>query len=76
MAAGAIPVVFGAGGHKEIIHDGVDGFLWENEVGLRKVTQEIVNNKVSVTEMRAKAKETSLQFGFERFKEDILKILQ
>lgn len=30
MAGGCVPVVFDGGGHREIVRDGVDGFLWSS----------------------------------------------
>lgn len=76
MAAGAIPVVYKAGGHKEVINDGENGFLWESERGLKKVTQEIIDNKVPVGEIKASAKESSMKFSFKNFADNILRFLQ
>lgn len=75
MAAGAIPIVFNAGGHKEIIKNRENGFLWRNEVELVSFTQEIVNNKVSVRELREKAKKDSNKFSYENFKKNVLRLL-
>ncbi len=75
MATGAIPVVFNAGGHKEIVRDGENGFLWESEMDLVKITKEIIVNKISVGGIKANAKEGSNKFSYEHFKENILRLL-
>ena len=30
MTAGAVPILYDAGGHKEIIKEGVNGFIWQS----------------------------------------------
>ena len=42
MAAGAVPVVFGAAGPAEIVRDGVDGVQWQRPDGLVEATVELV----------------------------------
>ncbi len=42
MATGAIPVIFNAGGHKEIIKDKRNGFLWDSPGQLIKITNQII----------------------------------
>lgn len=76
MAGGAVPIVFDGGGHKEIIREGENGYLWKNERDLRKRTQEIASGKIPVGKIRAKGKECSLEFGYKSFKEKILGLLQ
>ena len=39
MAAGAVPIVYDAGGHREIIKDGISGYLWKD------IRQLITNSK-------------------------------
>ena len=41
MAAGAVPVVFGAAGPAEIVHDGVDGLHWSTLDQLADETVEL-----------------------------------
>ena len=45
MASGLVPVVFNAGGHKEIISGGNFGLLWNNPEDLVEMTKDIVGNK-------------------------------
>jgi glycosyltransferase involved in cell wall biosynthesis len=75
MAAGAVPVVYNAGGHKEIVENKKNGFLWESENGLRKISQAIIENKVSVSSVSRRAREFSEKFSGEVFRENILRII-
>ncbi|MBI2621382.1 MAG: glycosyltransferase family 4 protein [Candidatus Levybacteria bacterium] len=45
MSAGCVPVVINAGGQKEIVEDGKNGFLWDNPDELIKLTMKIINDK-------------------------------
>ncbi|KKQ91860.1 MAG: hypothetical protein UT58_C0001G0025 [Microgenomates group bacterium GW2011_GWC1_39_7b] len=72
MSAGAIPVVFNAGGHKEIIKDGVNGFLWESTDQLIKITNHILKDRSVYSSVSKKAKRDSSAFSFERFEKEII----
>ena len=53
MSAGAVPVVISKGGQSEIVSDGVNGFLWENEVeACKKSLRLVTDNKLWVTVSR------------------------
>jgi hypothetical protein len=71
MASGAIPIVFSAGGHKEIIADGENGFLWENTRQLLKNTRNVVEGKGLFKKISNKAKEDSRIYEYERFEKEI-----
>lgn len=45
MSAGCIPVVFDAGGQKEIVRHGTDGYMWETKESLLAGTQKIIADK-------------------------------
>lgn len=45
MLAGCVPVVISAGGQKEIVRDGENGFLWESLEELEKKTGELIHNQ-------------------------------
>jgi glycosyltransferase involved in cell wall biosynthesis len=48
MAAGAVPIVFNGGGHKEIVEESVSGFLWNSAEELISKTIKLIsisNNK-------------------------------
>lgn len=74
MAAGAVPIVYGAGGAKEIIQEEVSGFCWNNQDELIEKTIAIVKN-----ERRKKfvenARKASRQYGIERFEREIMEII-
>jgi len=44
MSAGAIPVVFNGGGHKEIVEEAVSGYLWKSPDELEKKTVKLISN--------------------------------
>jgi glycosyltransferase involved in cell wall biosynthesis len=75
MAAGTVPVVFNAGGHKEIIQDGKNGFLWSKTSELIKKTQEIINNFQLYKQLSQKGKENTTVYSYERFEKQIIELL-
>ncbi len=72
MAAGAVPIVFNAGGTKEIIEDGKTGFLWKKESELISFTKELIENKKLLREISVKALGASNKFGYETFDKEII----
>ena len=72
MSAGAIPVIFNAGGHKEIVKDGDNGFLWESTGQLVKITNRIIKDKGFYSAVSKKAKDDSIFFSFTQFEKKIL----
>lgn len=75
MAAGAVPIVYNAGGHKEIIRDGVNGYTWEKTSSLISKTKKVIlGNKICTTLSKA-AKDDCQRFGYERFEKEILSII-
>ena len=75
MAAGAVPLVFNAGGGKEIIKNGKDGFLWDSINQLVKKTEELVKDGGFCREVSRNAVEKSKSFGNEKFNQEILALL-
>lgn len=69
MAAGAVPVVFGAGGQKDIVRDGTDGFLWENTDELVEKSQKIMKDKALFTSLSEAATVRARDFSMEKFRE-------
>jgi glycosyltransferase involved in cell wall biosynthesis len=74
MASGAVPIVFSAGGHKEIIADGENGFLWESTRQLLKNTRNVVKEKGMFSKISTRAKEDSKIYEYERFEKEIQNI--
>ncbi len=75
MAAGAIPVVFSAGGHKGIVTDGENGFLWKDTKDLLKETKRVLEEKGLMKKISTKAKESSKVYNYARFEKEIWDIL-
>lgn len=75
MAAGAIPIVFAGGGHKEIIADEENGFLWKDTNGLLRNTKRIIEEKGLMRELSTKVKANSKIYEYERFEKEIWDIL-
>jgi glycosyltransferase involved in cell wall biosynthesis len=75
MAAGAIPIIFSAGGHKEIVTDDETGFLWQDTHQLLTKTREIIKNKDLFMLMSGRAQKRSLDFGYEEFEKQIWSLL-
>lgn len=73
MSAGCIPIVINAGGQKEIIQNGVNGFLWNSEEELIEKTREVISGKAKEITIDHKILEE--KFGEERFCNEITKLL-
>lgn len=67
MAAGCVPVVIGKGGQKEIIDPGKDGFLWQGEEELLKLTRKLLFNESLRREMADSARNKSILFSERNF---------
>lgn len=76
MAAGAVPVIYNAGGHKEIVKDGVNGFLWKNITELISKTKKIISEKGVYTNLSREARKDSQNFSYERFENEILELIK
>lgn len=75
MAGGAVPVVYNAGGHKEIIEDGKNGFLWTKENDLVKITSKLINNGKLLREIGDIAKYNSKDYSIKKFEDGVLKLI-
>lgn len=75
MAAGAVPVVFSAGGQKEIVQPDSSGFLWETLGQLKEKTKLLINNDNLRQQMADKAIVRSKVFGIDRFFANLEKLL-
>jgi glycosyltransferase involved in cell wall biosynthesis len=75
MAAGAVPLVFGAGGQKEIIKNEVNGFLWEKPEELINQTVALIGDRKTLSRLSASAVARSKDFSYAQFQKEILKLL-
>ncbi len=75
MANGAVPVVFNGGGQKEIISDGIDGFLWENEKEIITDTNSLISNNKFWQDVSNRSKEKASFYSGQKFYAKLEKII-
>jgi glycosyltransferase involved in cell wall biosynthesis len=75
MSAGAVPLVYAAGGQKEIVREGENGCLWLSEIELVNQTNNLINDPQKIHVMSQNAQESSQQFSQESFVHAIQKLL-
>jgi glycosyltransferase involved in cell wall biosynthesis len=71
MSAGVVPVVINAGGQKEIVVNGKNGFLWSSIKELQTKTLELSENEVMLDAFSKDAVKSANKFSKERFCEEI-----
>ncbi len=76
MAAGAIPIVQGKGGQKEIVEEGESGEWWFGQEELAAKTLAIVNDKRRMKHLAKNAILRSKLFSKEEFSKTILRLLE
>lgn len=76
MGAGAVPVVINAGGQKEIVDDGENGFLWKNTNELIEKTTVLMQNVRLFEKMSKEAEEKSKIFSNDRFYKELKEIIK
>ena len=74
MSAGVIPVVFNAGGQKEIVNKGC-GYLWSTKEELGSITMELIKNQKLLIELSKNAIKRSKLFTGNRFCEELARIV-
>jgi len=75
MAGGAIPVVFNAGGHKEIVMENENGYLWNEVSELISKTKRIIKDRELFENLSKNAIMQSKNFSYEKFEKELLKII-
>lgn len=75
IAGGCVPVVYSAGGHKEIIADGENGFLWKKTFELLKITKYLVSNPNNIKKISFNIRKNVGVYENERFESEILQII-
>lgn len=75
MASGAVPVVFNAGGQKDIIQNGKNGFLWNTEDELVNHLKLLVGSKSSLEEYSKRCVIEAREYSLTKFYEKLSKIL-
>ena len=75
MAAGCIPFISNLGGHKEIIENGVNGFLWDDTSELYRFTKDVIRDEKKRKEIAAKSVVSSKKFSYEEFEKNFSSLL-
>jgi len=75
MVASCVPVVYSAGGHKEIVSDGYNGFLWKKTSELLKITKNIINDSNKLKKYADVARKSVTVYETERFEAEVLNLL-
>lgn len=75
MAAGAVPIVFGAAGPAEIVRHGVDGYHWHTPAELVALTRGLIADEATRATLSANAVERSREFTQKLFAARILRMV-
>jgi glycosyltransferase involved in cell wall biosynthesis len=76
MAAGAVPLVFGAGGPAEIVRHGVDGFHWHTLEQLAQLTRRLMGDSELRSSMSSAARERARDFAPEVFDRSVRDLVE
>lgn len=75
MSAGCVPIVYKAGGYKEIIDNGKNGYLWQNSKELISITKQLLDTSGLMANVSKLAVDASKKYGYEEFKSKIKEII-
>jgi len=75
MASGCVPVVINKGGQKEIVEDGVNGFLWDEPEELESKTMSLILDKKLMEKLSKSAQQSVRKFSKEEFSKKIKSLL-
>lgn len=75
MAAGCVPVVYKAGGYKEIVADKKNGFLWSTKKGLIEITSNLIDDSKKWRKASKKGREDAKVYEYERFEAQVKEII-
>ena len=75
MSGATIPLVYDAGGHKEIIENGVNGFLWKDKEELIGRMKELTDNPKLMRLYQKRVILSSKRFGYDKFTNDIIALI-
>ncbi len=75
MAAGCVPILFSAGGFKEIVENDINGFLWKETRDLISKTKKIIDNRSLRVRLSDGAKEKSRKYSYEEFSKKVAELI-
>lgn len=75
MSAGCVPIVTNLGGHKEIIADTEDGFLWDTPEQLQSLTLQLIKEPGILNKISKQAISKSKIFDISHFNDNFLKLI-
>lgn len=76
MGMGAMPLVINAGGQKEIVQDGENGFVWDSEEELLEKTQLLINDEKKRDELAEIGMKQIDKYSLERFCKEFSEIIK
>ena len=76
MASGCVPVVINAGGQKEIVSEGEDGFLWDTAEEMGTKTLKVIESENLRSKLEKDAIKKSQQFSKEKFNAKINNLIK
>jgi len=75
MAAGCVPVVVNEGGLKEIVEEGITGYLWDKEIILKEKTVELVKDIELRNTISKNASISAKRFSKEQFSNKMQEVI-
>jgi glycosyltransferase involved in cell wall biosynthesis len=76
MSGGAIPIIYNAGGHREIIDDSVNGFLWRDIDEMVQKTIKVIEDERLMKLYMKRDQKNSKRFGYEKFEDNIAQLIK
>lgn len=75
MASGCVPVIFNAGGHKEIVDDQIDGYLWNTLPELETTLLNLISDGSKLSQMALASQRKSAMFDTDNFNRQFEKLI-
>jgi len=76
MGHGVVPVVIGSGGQPEVVQDGVDGLLWNDEPQLISATRRLIDDPNLRRRLAIEARRSAPRFSRAEFKRKMIESLK
>ncbi|MEK7112363.1 MAG: glycosyltransferase family 4 protein [Patescibacteria group bacterium] len=70
MAAGTVPIVYNAGGYKEIVNEAKTGYFWGKEKDLIDKTVNLIETRGLLTKIAKNARDASQVYEDDRFEQE------